>query len=255
MIHYDKVPWRTIHEYLLDVESATSKREFFSRSLSGIDRLIPADAATGLYDDWGRRLFGSGLSDAENRAYNDYYRFRFPFVSDQRHFQEAWIALADRDSCSPVEWQDYHNSEYVTDWINPHGEARLLVYTDRRLPHRLVLSRGRTPLCPKFSEAERAILSVVSPHLSNLYSCFEKLENSDSFSLCEDEVRERFPQVSRREAQVATLLCRGLTAPEIASKLFLSVRTVESHLGQLYMKLDVRTRREAISCLTPARKF
>ena len=66
----------------------------------------------------------------------------------------------------------------------------------------------------------------------------------------EDAIRELFPQVSRRETEVAVLLCRRLTAPEIASKLFLSVRTVEWHVEQLYQKIGARNKREAISLLT-----
>ena len=52
MIDYGKVPWRAIHEYLLDIESAKEERDFFSRALSGIDRLVPADTTTALFDSW-----------------------------------------------------------------------------------------------------------------------------------------------------------------------------------------------------------
>jgi DNA-binding NarL/FixJ family response regulator len=45
-----------------------------------------------------------------------------------------------------------------------------------------------------------------------------------------------------REREVATLAARGLTAPEIAERLVLSIRTVENHLQRTYSKLGVASR-------------
>jgi pimeloyl-ACP methyl ester carboxylesterase/DNA-binding CsgD family transcriptional regulator len=52
--------------------------------------------------------------------------------------------------------------------------------------------------------------------------------------------------LSRREHEVALLASRGQTAPEIAARLFLSTRTVESHLATVYVKLDVESKTELI---------
>jgi pimeloyl-ACP methyl ester carboxylesterase/DNA-binding CsgD family transcriptional regulator len=52
--------------------------------------------------------------------------------------------------------------------------------------------------------------------------------------------------LSRREREVAVLAARGETAPEIAERLFLSARTVESHLATIYTKLGVASKTELI---------
>ena len=48
--------------------------------------------------------------------------------------------------------------------------------------------------------------------------------------------------LSAREHEVAELVAAGLTNPQIAETLFLSPRTVESHLGHIFDKLGVRNR-------------
>jgi pimeloyl-ACP methyl ester carboxylesterase/DNA-binding CsgD family transcriptional regulator len=52
--------------------------------------------------------------------------------------------------------------------------------------------------------------------------------------------------LSRREREIALLTARGETATEIASYLFLSKRTVESHLASVYAKLGVGSKTELI---------
>ncbi len=50
-----------------------------------------------------------------------------------------------------------------------------------------------------------------------------------------------------REREVLALLAEGLSNPAIAEALFISERTVTTHLSRLYAKLDVSTRSEAIA--------
>jgi predicted ATPase/DNA-binding CsgD family transcriptional regulator len=51
--------------------------------------------------------------------------------------------------------------------------------------------------------------------------------------------------LSRREREVLALLCQHLTDPEIAERLFLSPRTVETHVAHVLAKLGAADRREA----------
>ena len=54
--------------------------------------------------------------------------------------------------------------------------------------------------------------------------------------------------LSRSELAVARLVATGLTNREVASELFVSVKTVEYHLRNSYIKLDI-TSRQALSAL------
>ncbi|RQS71634.1 LuxR family transcriptional regulator [Burkholderia sp. Bp8963] len=52
--------------------------------------------------------------------------------------------------------------------------------------------------------------------------------------------------LSQREHEILQLLCSGASNREISEKLFLSENTVKFHLKNLYLKLDVRNRAQAI---------
>jgi two-component system response regulator NreC len=53
--------------------------------------------------------------------------------------------------------------------------------------------------------------------------------------------------LSEREREVLTLLARGHTNQEIARRLYLSVRTVETHRAHVMQKLGLRSRAELVS--------
>jgi DNA-binding NarL/FixJ family response regulator len=52
--------------------------------------------------------------------------------------------------------------------------------------------------------------------------------------------------LTEREAQVLTLVARGLSNGEIAQRLFVSPATAKTHVGRLLMKLNVRDRAQLI---------
>jgi DNA-binding NarL/FixJ family response regulator len=53
-------------------------------------------------------------------------------------------------------------------------------------------------------------------------------------------------EVSEREMEILRLAARGMSNQDIASKLFLSRRTVQAHLGNIFRKMDVGSRTEAV---------
>jgi len=52
--------------------------------------------------------------------------------------------------------------------------------------------------------------------------------------------------LSEREKEVLQLATRGLSNQEIANELFLSLRTVQAHVGHIFNKLQVSSRTEAV---------
>ena len=58
-------------------------------------------------------------------------------------------------------------------------------------------------------------------------------------------------RLTPRELEIALLAGAGATNREIASRLFLSAKTVEPHLGRVYRKLAIRSRTELARALPP----
>jgi LuxR family maltose regulon positive regulatory protein len=58
---------------------------------------------------------------------------------------------------------------------------------------------------------------------------------------------ELVESLSERELEVLQLVAEGLTNPEIASRLFLSLNTVKAHTRNIYGKLGVHNRTQAVA--------
>lgn len=52
--------------------------------------------------------------------------------------------------------------------------------------------------------------------------------------------------ISKREHEVLELMAQGHSNQEIAEKLYVSVNTVKTHLGNLFLKLEVSRRTQAV---------
>jgi DNA-binding NarL/FixJ family response regulator len=74
------------------------------------------------------------------------------------------------------------------------------------------------------------------------YSANERANTQDAAGL-----RARFPVLTQRECDVLALIGEGLSNTEIASRLFISMPTVKTHINAIFSKLAVRDRAQAIT--------
>lgn len=61
-----------------------------------------------------------------------------------------------------------------------------------------------------------------------------------------EEKQEHFPELTKRERQILDLVAQGLTNQAIAEKLVLSPKTIRNHVSNIFSKLQVASRSEAI---------
>lgn len=65
-----------------------------------------------------------------------------------------------------------------------------------------------------------------------------------SFELNTDAATEL--GLSKRELEVLTLMAAGMSNQQIAERLFVSLNTVKTHLSNIFLKLDVQRRTQAV---------
>jgi len=121
--------------------------------------------------------------------------------------------------------------------------------------------RARTELClgERLRRAKRR--AEAREPLREALTTFERLGAASWSERARSElaatgetVRRRDPyaaeQLTSQELQVALVVARGATNKEAGAALFLSPKTIETHLGRVYRKLNVRSRTELAHLLS-----
>ena len=70
------------------------------------------------------------------------------------------------------------------------------------------------------------------------------LESQKQVELNYDEIKKR--GISKRELEVLNLMAQGMSNEEIADNLFVSLNTIKTHASNLFVKLDVKRRTQAM---------
>lgn len=91
-----------------------------------------------------------------------------------------------------------------------------------------------------FSDRDRALLDVLAPHLALIRQRHLRVASTV-------ETPAASALLGPREREILRLVASGMTNREIAAVLFIAIGTVRKHLDNIYAKLGVRSRAQAVA--------
>ncbi|GAA0954636.1 LuxR family transcriptional regulator [Actinocorallia libanotica] len=140
-------------------------------------------------------------------------------------------------------------------------EALYLESIERLGRSRAVLELGRSHLVyGEWLRRENRRMDA-REHLRTAHETFDRMgaiafaerarrELSATGETARKRTKEAFSELTAQETQIARLAAQGHTNPEIAAQLFISPRTVEYHLGKVFPKLGISSRRQLRAVLS-----
>jgi two-component system response regulator NreC len=122
-------------------------------------------------------------------------------------------------------------------------DTRIVVLTMQRDPAfaRQALSAGAVGYVLKDAADGELVLAVRLAAVGQTY-----LNPQLGARLAAEPIDARPGDLSQRELEILRLIALGHTNPEIAAKLYLSVRTIESHRAHIHRKLSLGSRAELV---------
>jgi LuxR family maltose regulon positive regulatory protein len=140
----------------------------------------------------------------------------------------------------------YHSLDQLEDALEALGEA---LKRGRPEGYVRVFLDGGDPMIRLLREAQK--MDIESDYIGMLLSTFrDHSESSREMELYSRKEISEFPQVeplTYREIEVLQLLAEGLTNAEICQRLYIALPTVKSHNRNIYAKLGVQGRMQAVS--------
>jgi DNA-binding NarL/FixJ family response regulator len=121
--------------------------------------------------------------------------------------------------------------------------AKVVVYSWEHYPEEDARRQGAVGYLPKSMKADDLVRAIVAIHEGNN-------PGQSSSDAAEDPALSWPGQVlglTQRESEMLTLIARGLTNAEIASRSYIGINTVKTYVRTAYQKIGVRNRAEAVA--------
>jgi len=153
--------------------------------------------------------------------------------------ERAAFQLQQGDLAAAAQWASTFDADHPTvyrlQWEqNALVAARIWLSMGKRSEAQALLARLR-------AEAEAAGHHKIVQRIRQI------LQETQSPSISHPKSACLIEQLSEREMEVLRLMAEGLSNPEIARRLYLSPNTLKAHAQNIYLKLDVHNRMEAVN--------
>lgn len=118
---------------------------------------------------------------------------------------------------------------------------KIIIYTGNASPEvpRQVMQLGGAGFCGKNESPERLVQTILAVAEGRMVFPFMDMSNPTNHP---------FDALTAREQELLASLSEGRTNMQIAGDLDISLNTVKFHLKNLYSKLDVKNRSQAVAC-------
>jgi DNA-binding NarL/FixJ family response regulator len=108
------------------------------------------------------------------------------------------------------------------------------------------LRAGAQGFLLKRSAPDHVVHAIRTVHRGDSLLFPEAIRRLVTNAMSPDDVRPGLPDLTDREGEVLRLIATGLSNAEIASRLFITVETVKTHVARILAKLGVRDRVQAV---------
>lgn len=218
---------------------------FSGDMLAALRRLIPTAIATS--HEWDSALGYRHVVDGADTADVGPLWALYLHVSDQDPFparpqgtarRVAPLGVACRFS-DVLSLRQFRRLDLYAEMCRPLGinhVMKLFLAVGEARAGYLVLDSQRRA----FSDRDRAVLDVLAPHLALIRKRHLRLAGTV-------ETAAAAALLGPREREILRLVASGMTNREIAACLFIAPGTVRKHLDNIYTKLGVRSRAQAVA--------
>lgn len=87
---------------------------------------------------------------------------------------------------------------------------------------------------------------IYPPLASRIFGDTSGAKDQYDFMIAKLQERRRDEKLTNREIDVLSLICKGMSNQEIANTLYLSEKTVKNHLTNIFRKINVNDRTQAV---------
>ncbi len=264
-----EVLWK-VYRFVLSCGNEHQVKPFALQILEGLKELCPSDQSRIYFYDRNGKLCDQYLVGVDRRAVNDYHEYyskvegelySVPKKIHQRiaKDREVWKLFDLPDAGKGFVRQIVHPTLpefqlFCLNWnLSPKDEFRKDYISSLNITYStgfglyditdslrvlFMLDRTRTDA---FSEHELFSLLLSIPLLENLFANMSQQQKSVN--------REEYLCLTKREKEIADLLCDGVSSENISKLLYISKATTYKHISNIFRKLNVSSRYELLSKL------
>ncbi len=188
-----------------------------------------------------------------SRAYSkqDNYKESNKILLEYQQLKDSILRIENQESINQLEVKykvkEKNNKITILELETNVKDKRILILI-AALSIILIISLALFVLFRLYRKNKNLEIKQMRYDISDYISQIEEIKE-DATSITEENLIDRLKKfdLSKKEEEVLILISKGFKNAEIADKMFISINTVKSHTKNIFVKLDVRNRIEAVN--------